>query len=111
MIISVIYTSLFEQASSTVESLYEPIIPRTDSQLSGGIRGSKTSLDIRRSETPDKVLVTSSSKESEIDELTDLLMSSLKNNQVCFGKCAGKESSFNKLSINCLIWGQFRYVQ
>ncbi|CAL8137266.1 unnamed protein product [Orchesella dallaii] len=82
-----IYPSSNSQASSTVESLYEPIIPRSESQLSGGIRGSKNSLDIRRSETPDKVM-TSSSKESEIDELTDLLMSSLKNNQVCFGTCS-----------------------
>lgn len=78
-----------------MESLYEPIIPRSDSQLSGGIRGSKNSLDIRRSETPDKVMMKSSSKESEIDELTDLLMSSLKNNQVCFGEFIVKTLAFH----------------
>lgn len=64
-------------------------MPRTDSRMtlnSASMVGSKNSLDRRNLDTPDKYIPTSST-ESEIDALTDLLMTSLRKNEVFFGNC------------------------
>jgi len=74
--------------------------------------GSKNSLDRRNLDTPDKYIPTSST-ESEIDALPDLLMTSMRKNEVFFGVCCkcGKQiigegtgcTAMNKIfHINCL---------